>query len=106
MTVLVEPLPQSVAMLITGLSNLSSAAGPLPLDLSPFGLTGCWLRASPDATALLIGSAGSASYALTVPANAALVGLILQQQALVLDPAAGNPAGLVMSDAATAVVGL
>ena len=33
-------------------------------------------------------------------------GVILHQQALVLDPAAGNPLGMVMSDAATAVVGL
>jgi len=49
---------------------------------------------------------GSATYALTVPASAALAGFILHQQAVVLDPAAGNPAGLVMSDAATAVVGM
>jgi hypothetical protein len=34
-----------------------------------------------------------------------LAGLLLYQQALVLDAAAGNPAGLVMSDATIAVVG-
>jgi hypothetical protein len=48
---------------------------------------------------------GSATYALAVPASAALAGFILHQQALVLDPAAGNPSDLVMSDAATAVIG-
>jgi hypothetical protein len=32
-------------------------------------------------------------------------GFIVHQQAIVLDPAAGNPSGLVMSDAATAVIG-
>ena len=85
---------------------MSAAAGPLPLDLSPFGLTNCWLRVSPDVSVLLIGSAGSAGFALAVPVNPSLAGMILHQQALVLDPAAGNPAGLVVSDAATVVVGL
>jgi hypothetical protein len=99
------PLPQSVAILVAGLSNVSAAAGPLPLDLSPFGLTNCWQRVSPDLSVLLIGASGAASFALAVPASPALAGLILHQQALVLDAAAGNPAGLVVSDAATAVVG-
>ncbi|HZN38578.1 MAG TPA: hypothetical protein VFD82_07225 [Planctomycetota bacterium] len=106
MTVRVEPLPLSVAVMINGLSNVSWATAPLPLDLSPLGLTNCWLRVSLDANHALIGALGSATYSLAVPASAALAGFILHQQALVLDPAAGNPSGLVMSDAATAVVGL
>jgi hypothetical protein len=53
----------------------------------------------------VIGSLGSATWSLPIPASAALAGFILHQQALVLDPAASNPSGLVMSDAATAVVG-
>jgi hypothetical protein len=105
MHVRVEPLPQSVAIMITGLSNVSSAAGPLPVNLSPLGLTDCWLRVRPDATDVLVGASGSASHVLAVPASTALAGLRLHQQALVLDPAASNPLGLVMSDAATAVVG-
>jgi hypothetical protein len=36
----------------------------------------------------------------------ALAGFTLHQQAVVFDPAAFNPIGLVMSDAATAVVGM
>ena len=55
---------------------------------------------------MLVGSTGSATFTFAAPASAALAGMLLHQQALVLDPAAGNPAGLVMSDAATAVVGL
>jgi hypothetical protein len=106
MTVHVEPLPQSVAVMISGLSNVSSAAGPLPLNLSPFGLTNCWLRVRPDMENLLPGAYGAANYKLVVPMSAALAGFMLHQQAVVLDPAAGNPAGLVMSDAATAVIGL
>ena len=106
MTVRVEPLPLSLAVMISGFSNVSSTAGPLPLDLSPFGLTNCSLRVSLDISDALIGALGSATYSLAVPASAALAGFILHQQALVFDPAAGNPQGLVMSDAATAVVGL
>ena len=93
-------------LMISGLSNVSSAAVPLPLDLTALGITNCWLRVSVDAHEAVIGSLGSATYSLAVPASASLAGFILHQQALVLDPAAGNPLGLVMSDAATAVVGM
>jgi hypothetical protein len=106
MTVSVEPLPLSVAVMITGLSNVSWVAVPLPLDLSFLGLTNCSLRVSPDVTDTLIGSSGSATYSLAVPMSPALAGFTLHQQAVVFDPAAFNPIGLVMSDAATAVVGM
>jgi hypothetical protein len=106
MNVRVEPLPLSVAVMINGLSNVSWAAVLLPLDLSPLGLTNCSLRVSLDTNHALIGSLGSATHSLAIPASAALAGFLLHQQAVVLDPAASNPSGLVMSDAATAVVGL
>jgi hypothetical protein len=48
---------------------------------------------------------GSATDSLAVPASAALAGFMLHQQAVVLDPWAGNPSGLLMSEAATAVIG-
>jgi hypothetical protein len=106
MTVRVEPMPLFVAVMISGFSNVSWAAVPLPIDLSSLGLTNCSLRVSLDANDALIGSLGSATYSLGIPASPALAGFMLHQQAVVLDPAAGNPAGLVMSDAATAVVGM
>ena len=56
MTVRVEPLPLSAAVMISGLSNMSWAAVPLPLDLSPLGLTNCSLRVSLDAIDALIGA--------------------------------------------------
>jgi hypothetical protein len=106
MNVRALPLPLSIAAMVTGFSNVGSPAGPLPLDLSPFGLTNCALRVSPDASVLLVGANGSANFALAIPLSPSLAGLLFHQQALVFDPAAGNAAGLVMSDAATAVVGL
>jgi hypothetical protein len=54
----------------------------------------------------LAGAGGAARLLLAVPATPSFAGWQLHQQAVVLDPAAANPAGLVMSDAATAVVGL
>ena len=54
---------------------------------------------------MVLGASGSATYTLVVPSLPALAGTILHCQAIVFDAAAGNPAGLVMSDAATLVVG-
>ena len=53
----------------------------------------------------VLGSGGSAAWPLAVPSLAALAGTIVHTQAIVFDTAAGNSAGLVMSDAATLVVG-
>jgi len=99
------PLPQSAALLAVGFDNVNSVLGPLPLDLSSWGLTNCMLRVRPDASTLLVGSGGTATFALAVPAASSLAGLLVHFQAVVLDPACGNAAGLVMSDAVTAVVG-
>ena len=55
--------------------------------------------------ALLSGQWNRAKFGLSIPSRASLVGLHFYQQALVLDPAAGNPAGAVMSNAAEGVIG-
>ena len=91
-------------MAILGLSNTSSAYGPLPLNLAVFGAPGCWGRVSADATAFLFGSGGSASYFSAIPNQAQLIGVGYFTQALVLD--AVNPLGAIMSDAAAARIGL
>jgi hypothetical protein len=36
------PLPQNVAVLVLGFSNVTSGFGPLPLDLTGFGMPGCF----------------------------------------------------------------
>jgi hypothetical protein len=105
LSVTMSPVPGPIAVFCAGLSNLTSTLGPLPLALSPYGMLGCSLRVSPDASVLLVGSGGSANCMLGVPALPALAGMLLYQQALVWDPSAANAAGLVMSDAATALIG-
>ena len=99
-----QPLPQNVAVLVFGFSNTTSAFGPLPLDLTAIGMPGCFARVSLDVTGVVLGSGGTGSYPLVVPNLPALAGFILHCQAIVFD-AAANPTGLVMSDAATLVVG-
>ena len=68
-------------------------------------MPGCSLRVSLDSVTLLYGSGGFADYRLPIPNIQSLVGVRFYDQAVVVDPAAGNGFGGVMSDAAAAVVG-
>src|SRR5262249_47330411 len=106
LTVVVDHLAQDLAIVMTGLSTTSSAFGPLPLDLGVFGMPGCTGWVSPDAIAVVLGSGNAATFALTVPNEAGLVGITVFQQALVPDFGASNAAGVVVSDAARATVGV
>ena len=93
-------LPQNLAVLGMGFSK-----PPQPVSLAGLGMPGCSLHIDVDAVALLSGQWNRAKFGLSIPSRASLVGLHFYQQALVLDPAAGNPAGAVMSNAAEGVVG-
>jgi hypothetical protein len=103
--VTVDHLPLDAAFLFTGYSNTVSAFGPLPLDASVLGMPGCTGYASIDAVNFLSGANGSAMFSLNVPHSLALVGMRVWQQALVPDPAAGNPLQAVLSDAAALLIG-
>jgi PKD repeat protein len=100
----VDNLPQDVAIMVLGWSTSSSVFGPLPFDLTGLGAPGCFGLVSPDSNTLLIGSAGTATYTLSIPNLPALVCAPIYNQALVLDGAA-NALGAVMSDAGTGIVG-
>jgi len=100
-----DHLPVNAAFLIAGYSNTTAAFGPLPFDLGRLGMPSCSLRVSIDFNALVLGSNGFADYRLRIPNVSGLVGVRFYQQALVLDPGAGNAFGAVMSDAAAAVIG-
>ncbi len=100
-----ERLPRSQATVLFGSSNTNSIAGPLPLDLGILGLTGCWLRVSPDVTITVAGANNRVTFPVTVPATPVLIGARFFLQAVVPDPQSGNAAGFVMSDAVAGVVG-
>ena len=100
-----DNLPLSTAILAVGLSTTTSPLGTLPLDLAGLGAPGCQLRVSPDITTVLAGAANSATWTLGIPNSAALQCVRFHSQALVLDPTF-NQLGAVVSDAASAVIGL
>ena len=83
----------------------TTVAPPLPLKLDAFGMPGCRLYIN---SLLTLGSAtsaaGSGSIPVPVPSNPALVGLVLFNQAVLLDMSA-NPAGIVSSNGGQFVAG-
>jgi hypothetical protein len=93
-------LPLGVAFMVFGWTR------PSPQSLANVGMPGCTLHVSPDMAMLIAGSGSSGMYRLPIPPLPALVGLRFYNQALVLDPAAGNVLGAVVSDAAEGVVGM
>lgn len=96
----------STVWMLTGFSRTSWSGIGLPLRLDPYGLPGCTLYVSLDIVVGFVAGAGggAAEWRLTVPVDAALVGLRFYEQAVVAAPGA-NPAGAVVSDAAAGVVG-
>jgi hypothetical protein len=93
-------LPVNVAIMVMGWQRFST-----PISLSLLGMPGCALHTSIDGAALLAGQNGQAKWFLPIPNQPSLVGLHFFNQALVFDPAAGNPFGAVVSDAAEGVIG-
>lgn len=91
------PGPTGVGIMVIGFSDTAFGALTLPLDLTPFGMTGCNLLASRDASALLLSASGQASWAFGIPNNPALTGIVLFNQAFVYDVGA-NPMGLTSSN--------
>lgn len=100
-------LPNDGVIAMWGWSRTTSAFGPLPLDVSPFGLTGCEARVSADATQFLFGApaSGTATFSFLLPNWPILLGAQFYLQGIVLD-AGFNAAGATMSDAGAGVMGL
>lgn len=103
MMVEITNLPQSLALLGIGFDIVNSPLGALPLDLSPFGFTGCKLFTNPLAVQLIAGSGNTAMQVLPIPNIAALEGAMFYEQAMVMDPSA-NAVGAVVSDAAAGLI--
>jgi hypothetical protein len=93
------PAPELMVMVL-GLGIVSP-----PVGLGFLGAPGCLAHVTPDVLQLISGAAGSASFSMAVPSTPALAGYELHTQAIVVDVGA-NGFGGVVSDAATATVGL
>jgi alpha-tubulin suppressor-like RCC1 family protein len=92
-------LPQSVALMMFGWTRMA------PTNLASYGMPGCIAQVNPDGVYALVGQNGVASYELGIPNLPSLVGAHFYNQAVVLDPSAGNALGAVVSDAAEGVIG-
>jgi hypothetical protein len=82
-----------------GFSRTVASGGiPLPLDLGIVGAPGCVIEVDPAyLTALFTDAAGTAVWALPIPQNPSLSGIVLAQQAFVLDPTV-NALGLTITN--------
>ncbi|MBX3461802.1 MAG: hypothetical protein KF830_01410 [Planctomycetes bacterium] len=101
MLVIVDKLPYNIALMLMGFTS----SAPYPLDVTPFGLPGCFLRVSMEFDYLLLGGGTTAVHSLALPFDNTLLGLILHQQAFVLDPPL-NAFGGALSNAATLQIGI
>lgn len=93
-------LPVDIAMLVMSFQQLAQ-----PVSLAFLGMPGCDMHIPIDAVALLSGQNHQAKWILPVPDQPLLLGVEFYNQALVLDPQAGNGFGAVVSDVARGVVG-
>jgi len=86
--------PANGALIVfAGFSRTQAGGLPLPFDLGPLGAPGCLVEVENVATLLFIADGGGrASWPLTFPYIAGLVGVQFGQQAFVLDNSA-NPLG-------------
>lgn len=89
----------------TGAAVVLGAARIAPFDLRPLGMPGCVLEVGIDALFPVAPQGGAAQWQVVIPDDARLLGAGFYNQALVLDAAAGNRAGAVISNAAHGVIG-
>jgi hypothetical protein len=90
-------LQNDLAVVILGLSNSTWGVTPLPLDLGFLGAPGCKLRVSVDVTLTVVGAGGTGSFSFPIPANPALNGFVVHNQAASFDTV--NPFGFALSHA-------
>ncbi|GAB4147138.1 MAG: hypothetical protein Fur0037_15290 [Planctomycetota bacterium] len=85
--------------MVLGLNRRVWNGLPLPLDLSPLGMPGCLAYTNVRGGGLVLHANGTATWMLALPAAPSLSGLHIFNQAVSLDPLAGNPLGAAVSDA-------
>lgn len=93
------------ALGLLGLSRtLARGTVPLPFDLLPLGAPGCLLEVDPMVLqVLLANSLGEAVWALSMPSQPALLGLVFHQQLMTLD-AGANALGVATSNSGTGII--
>lgn len=105
--VLVTTIPRSPSMGVMelGASNTAYLSWPLPLDMTFFGLTGCFLYQSREVAAPLFNGGGQASWSIAIPTSMSLVGSSVFLQSYFPD-ASANQLGLAISNGGAALLGM
>lgn len=98
MLVVIDNLPYSVALMLMDFFHA-------PLDVTGFGLPGCFLQTGLTFNYACLGGGGTAVHSLPLPLDNSLLGLVLYQQALVVDPPL-NAFGGALSDTAVLQIGI
>lgn len=94
------------AALLLGLSSTLWGNIPLPLDLAPYGITGCKLEVSPDVTlSTTTTGAGTASIRINLPPNISLVGASVYSEYVFLDPGAPRLVKVTLSNSLKSLIG-
>ena len=92
--------PAAAAVALFGLSNTQWGSLPLPFDLRPIGMPGCYVYQSNNLSIPFLAGV----VAIGVPNSPELIGNMLHEQAVVVDPGA-NLLGLTTSNALTLTFG-
>ncbi|MBL8722980.1 MAG: FG-GAP repeat protein [Planctomycetes bacterium] len=96
-------MPNQGGFWLLGWSDTLAGTLPLPLDLAPFGMPGCQVLGSSEATDYFILRGNTATWTITLPSWPILAGLRCYAQCTQLEPT--RPGGLVFSDGARMVFG-
>jgi hypothetical protein len=96
-------MPNQGGFWLLGWSDTLAGTVPLPLDLAPFGLPGCQVLGSSEASDYFILRGNIATLTMTIPSWPILAGLRCYAQCTQLEPT--RPGGLVFSDGARMVFG-
>lgn len=88
-------LPNQLGWIVIGFSMLTWNGTPLPMDLGPLGMPGCFARCSVDLSVGSFQTAGALQLSFPMSADPATLGSLLFAQALGLDPGANTFGGVV-----------
>lgn len=99
------PSNPGFAIIALGISNRHWQTVSLPMDLGVFGAPGCTGLVSLDVNSFQPAAGNVATLSLAIPGSMSLLGVTIYEQALVLDSAAGNALGAVVSNGAQLLLG-
>ncbi len=93
-----------IGLMVSGLSDTTSALGPLPVDLGLIGMPGCPLQVDPILIDAVLAIGTQATWVLNIPDDPTLLSQVIYSQCGALDIGA-NAAGLTTGNYGAAVIG-